>query len=154
MVPIRVQPLYSMASSIAHDHVCQKTISIPSFYLLNVKKKIWAWGHQDLTYVPLVTRALRGSLKLCQECGSDSCVRVFFIPWGSRGQKRVKWRHKGHMGEMRDSDWSRPNLLRSDWLPTEVASLTTCFTELYLFYCLLVVPLAIFIAAPVVSSRT
>ena len=32
--------------------------------------------------------------------------------------------------------------------------LCTCFTELYLFYWLLVVPLAIFIAAPVVSSRT
>ena len=32
--------------------------------------------------------------------------------------------------------------------------LCTCFTELYLFYWLLVVPLAIFIAEPVVSSRT
>ena len=30
-----------------------------------------------------------------------------------------------HMGEIRDSDWSRPNLLRSDWLPTSVASITT-----------------------------
>ena len=29
------------------------------------------------------------------------------------------------MGEMRDSDWSRPNLLRSDWLPIIVASMTT-----------------------------
>ena len=29
------------------------------------------------------------------------------------------------MGEMRDSDWSRPNLLRSDWLPTIVAMCTT-----------------------------
>ena len=26
---------------------------------------------------------------------------------------------------MRDSDWSRPNLLRSDWLPIIVASMTT-----------------------------
>ena len=26
---------------------------------------------------------------------------------------------------MRDSDWSRPNLLRSDWLPTSVAMYTT-----------------------------
>ena len=30
------------------------------------------------------------------------------------------------MGEIRDSDWSRPNLLRSDWLPTSVALITTC----------------------------
>ena len=29
------------------------------------------------------------------------------------------------MGEMRDSDWSRPNLLRSDWLPIHVAIMTT-----------------------------
>ena len=29
------------------------------------------------------------------------------------------------MGEMRDSDWSRVNLLRSDWLPTSVAMITT-----------------------------
>ena len=30
-----------------------------------------------------------------------------------------------HMGEMRDSDWSRQNLLRSDWLPINVALYTT-----------------------------
>ena len=36
----------------------------------------------------------------------------------------------------------------------ETYCLFTCFTELYLFYWLLVVPLAIFIAAPVVSSQT
>ena len=35
------------------------------------------------------------------------------------------WRHISHMGEMRDSDWSRPNLLRSDWLGLIVASMTT-----------------------------
>ena len=29
------------------------------------------------------------------------------------------------MGEMRDSDWSRQILLRSDWLPTSVALYTT-----------------------------
>ena len=29
------------------------------------------------------------------------------------------------MGEMRDSDWSRPNLLRSDWLPIIGAIMTT-----------------------------
>ena len=30
-----------------------------------------------------------------------------------------------HMGQMRDSDWSRQILLRSDWLPTRVALITT-----------------------------
>ena len=29
------------------------------------------------------------------------------------------------MGEMRDSDWSRANLLRSDWLPITGAIMTT-----------------------------
>ena len=29
------------------------------------------------------------------------------------------------MGEMRDSDWSRENLLRSDWLGPLVATMTT-----------------------------
>ena len=29
------------------------------------------------------------------------------------------------MGEMRDSDWSRQNLLRSDWLGPIVATITT-----------------------------
>ena len=29
------------------------------------------------------------------------------------------------MGEILDSDWSRRNLLRSDWLPTSVATITT-----------------------------
>ena len=29
------------------------------------------------------------------------------------------------MGEMRDSDWSRENLLRSDWLGPSVATITT-----------------------------
>ena len=29
------------------------------------------------------------------------------------------------MGEMRDSDWSRENLLRSDWLGLQGASITT-----------------------------
>ena len=65
------------------------------------------------------------SIKLCKECGSDSCVRVFFILWGSRGQKQWVVTSISHMGEMRDSDWSRPNLLRSDWLPIIVASMTT-----------------------------
>ena len=29
------------------------------------------------------------------------------------------------MGQMRDADWSRENLLRSDWLVPKVATITT-----------------------------
>ena len=35
------------------------------------------------------------------------------------------------MGEMRDSDWSRENLLRSDWLPIIVAPITTLGLALF-----------------------
>ena len=44
---------------------------------------------------------------------------------GSRGLKQWLWRHISHMGEMRDSDWSRENLLRSDWLLPIGAIMTT-----------------------------
>ena len=47
------------------------------------------------------------------------CVCVFFIPWGhvsNHAQIWALWRHISHMGQMRDSDWSREILLRSDWL--------------------------------------
>ena len=74
---------------------------------------------------PACTQGFTRSLKLCQECGFNSCVRVFFIPMGSRGLKQWLWRHISHMGEMRESDWSRENLLRSDWLVLEGASYTT-----------------------------
>ena len=65
------------------------------------------------------------SIKLCQECRFNSCVRVFFIPRGSRGLKQWVVTSISHMGEMRDSDWSRRNLLRSDWLLPRVAMYTT-----------------------------
>ena len=52
-------------------------------------------------------------------------MRVFFIPMGSRGRKQWVVTSISHMGEMRDSDWSRKFLLRSDWLPPSVASMTT-----------------------------
>ena len=74
---------------------------------------------------PACTQGFTRSLKLWQECEFNSCVRVFFIPMGSRGLKQWVWRHISHMGEMRDSDWSRENLLRSDWLPIQRAICTT-----------------------------
>ena len=65
------------------------------------------------------------SIKLYKQCGFNSCVRVFLIPMGSRGLKQWVVTSISHMVEMRDSDWSKSNLLRSDWLGPSVALLTT-----------------------------
>ena len=68
------------------------------------------------------------SIKLCQECRFNSCVRVFFIPWGHVLNHAHIWAFVtsiSHMGEMRDSDWSRQNLLCCDWLLPTVALYTT-----------------------------
>ena len=56
------------------------------------------------------------------------CVCVFFMPWGHVNFHDHIWafqRHLGHMTYMLDSDWLKKNLLRSDWLPTRVACITT-----------------------------
>ena len=53
MVQVRVQPLYSMASSIAHDFFRQEANPL---HLLCVLKSSRAWRHSDATHVPLVTR--------------------------------------------------------------------------------------------------
>ena len=77
---------------------------------------------------PACTQDFTRSLKLCKECGFNSCVCVFFIPMGSREFYDHIWAFvtsKSHMGEMRDSDWSRQILLRSDWLGLIVALITT-----------------------------
>ena len=77
---------------------------------------------------PACTQGFTRSLKLCEECRFNSCVRVFFIPWGHVSNHAQIWAFVtsiSHMGEMRDSDWSRPNLLRSDWLLPSVALCTT-----------------------------
>ena len=77
---------------------------------------------------PACTQGFTRSLKLCQECGFNSCVRVFFIPWGHVSNHAQIWAivtSISHMGQMRDSDWSRENLLRSDWLGPLVATMTT-----------------------------
>ena len=55
-------------------------------------------------------------------------MRVFFIPWGHVNNHAQIWAFVtsiSHMGEMRDSDWSRQKLLRSDWLGPSVAPITT-----------------------------
>ena len=55
-------------------------------------------------------------------------MRVFFIPWGHVSNHAHIWAFVtsiSHMGQMRDSDWSREILLRSDWLHPKVAVYTT-----------------------------
>ena len=40
------------------------------------------------------------SIKLCEQCGSNSCVRVFFIPWGHvnfHDHIWALWRQWGHL---------------------------------------------------------
>ena len=91
----------------------------------------------DVTHVPLVIQALlsRLSLKLCEKCGSNPCVRVFLTPWGHVNFHDHIWalrRHLGHMTYMLDSDWLKKFLLRSDWLTTEVALYTTNDVEMIL----------------------
>ena len=53
---------------------------------------------------------------------------VFFIPWGHVNNHAQIWAFVtsiSHMGQILDSDWSRQNLLRSDWLVPRVALYTT-----------------------------
>ena len=55
-------------------------------------------------------------------------MRVFFIPWGHVSNHAQIWAFVtsiSHMGEMRDSDWSRQFLLRSDWSVPKGAPFTT-----------------------------
>ena len=84
---------------------------------------------------PACYQVLRGSLKLCEQCGSNSCVCVFFTPWGHVNFMTIfgtHLRHFGHVCQMLDSDWLIQNLLRSDWLPTIVAMLTTVCSGYFL----------------------
>ena len=58
------------------------------------------------------------------------CVCVLYS-MGSRGLKQWVVTSISHMGEMHDSDWSRQNLLRSDWLGPSVATMTTVIFLIY-----------------------
>ena len=122
MVQDRVQPLYSMASSLTHDSVLQKANTICYVHLLMSR--------------PACDQALlsRLSLKLCEKCASNSCVRVFFIPWGHVNfydHIWALWRHFGHLTYMLDSDWSIKFLLRSDWSVPKGAMFTTDAEDIF-----------------------
>ena len=124
MVIHRFQPLYQMASSGIYDFFFQEANTLSFVYSLNIQGVISLGCHTR----PACHQVSRGSLKLCQECEFNSCVCVFFIPMGSRefyDHIWALWRHISHMGQIRDADWSRENLLRSDWLLPSVAPITT-----------------------------
>ena len=85
MVKVRVQPLHSMASHIAHDSFLQE--AIPFLPLFSILKKCITNG-RDVTRASHTSRLSPGftrSLKLCQECGFKPFVCVFFILWGHVG---------------------------------------------------------------------
>ena len=76
----RFQPLYSMASSLAHDFFLQEAHTICYVHLL----MFWAWRHLDVTHVPLVNQAL---LAMCwlKKLILTSIQCVFLDFWDARG---------------------------------------------------------------------
>ena len=99
------------------------------FYLYFLFKKKTCIHHgRDVTRASHTSRlspGLYAVIKTMPRMWIQIIVCVFFIPMGSRGLKQWVVTSISHMGEMRDSDWSRPNLLRSDWLPIIGAIMTT-----------------------------
>ena len=107
--------------------------------LIKKLREDWGWTRPSVRFVmgvtslgrhtrPACTQGFTRLLKLCQVCRFNSCVRVFFIPWGHVSNHAHIWAFVtsiSHMGQIRDSDWSRRNLLRSDWLLPRVAMYTT-----------------------------
>ena len=64
--------------------------------------------------LPGVWGLVARSLPIVQSLPGDWGVTSGEVTWA----KTMVVTSISHMGEMRDSDWSRPNFLRSDWLPT------------------------------------
>ena len=61
-----------------------------------------------LRRVNVLGQTAHESLKLCEKCGSNACVCLFFTPWGHVNFHAQIWaltRHWGHVGSMLDSDW-------------------------------------------------
>ena len=129
MVSIRVQPLHSMASSQSHDHICQKAFSLSLFCVWtfqSIKKK--KKNGRDVTRASHTSRLYPGLyavIKTMPRMWIQLLCACVLYSYGSRGFSWAIWRHISHMGEMRDSDWSRQILLRSDWLPIIGAIMTT-----------------------------
>ena len=116
-----------MASPQTYDLFSQETNTLSSVHVLNIVKTMGVTSLGPHTR-PACTQVLRGSIKLCEECGSNACVCLFFTPWGHVNfydHIWTLWRHISHVGSMLRSDWLIPNFLRSDWLQILVACNTT-----------------------------
>ena len=130
MVSIRVQPLHSMASSQSHDHICQKAFSLSLFCVWtfqSIKKKKKKNG-RDVTRASHTSRLYPGLyavIKTMPRMWIQLLCACVLYSYGVTWAKTMVVTSISHMGEMRDSDWSRPNLLRSDWLPIIGAIMTT-----------------------------
>ena len=122
MVRIKFHPLYPLASSITHDLFRQEANSVSSLYVLmsNNGRDVTRASHTSRLY-PGLYAVIKTMWKMQIQL---LCACVLYS-MGSRGLKQWVWRHKSHMGEMRDSDWSRPKILRSDWLLLIGAIMTT-----------------------------
>ena len=74
----RFQPLYSMASSIAHDFFLQEAHTICYVHLLMLR----AWRHSDVTHVPLVIQV---PLAICWLKKVDFDLYTVFFSGDARG---------------------------------------------------------------------
>ena len=77
---------------------------------------------------PACHQALLTRLKLCEKCGSNSCVRVFFIPWGHVNIHDHIWVFVTSMGspDLNARFWLVETISAALWLVrTFVATMTT-----------------------------
>ena len=67
------------------------------------------------------------SIKLCEQCGSNSCVRVFFIPWGHVDNHAHIWAFVTSMGShgLNARFWLAEKIFAALWL------VATCSTYDY-----------------------
>ena len=84
VVPVRVQSLYSMASSSAHDFCLQEANTLSFVHLLMSR----AWRHSGVTHVPHVTRLTRDTSIKKIMCGSK-ILCVFSWLWGCEGSGTI-----------------------------------------------------------------
>ena len=60
------------------------------------------------------------SIKLCKKCGSNSCVRVFFLPWGHVNKNAQIWAFVTSMGShgLNTRFWLVDKIFAALWLVT------------------------------------
>ena len=88
---------------------------------------------------PACHQALLTRLKLCEQCGSNSCVRVFFIPWGHVDNHAHIWAFVTSMGShgLNARFWLVETIFAALWL---VATCSSLYDYFYGFPCSLGLP--------------